>query len=401
MKKSIKLQIRASELRSELNGLAPDDAEKRSGLLAELDTVEAEYRAALRDEAESPDPEGREARAIESRASLGRALERAAAGRLLDGAEAELRASVDAPETGTQGGTVLPWPLIAPRRTEDRADASTSLPSSDRPVQSEEWTGRIFDTGTVAFLGIPVMAPRGPGERTHPVITAGASGGQKAAGAKQDAEAATIAFRKTTPRRLSGTYIFRVEDAGIASGYEDALRGDLSMAISRLLDNQAVNSASGPAGLIASLTDPTDPASVAAFSDIAGLAENEIDGLYAMGGGDVRIAMTPAAMRFMSAKYPTNDDSKSALGELRTRSGGLRACEVFPAASSNVETLIAAKTGASGPNACVDLFGGGVEVIRDPYTGAQSGEVRITHVTLYDFAVLRSAGFSRLEMKTA
>ena len=49
MKKSVQLSIRASEIRSEINGLEPGDAtlEKRRELLASLNTIENEYRAAL------------------------------------------------------------------------------------------------------------------------------------------------------------------------------------------------------------------------------------------------------------------------------------------------------------------------------------------------------------------
>ena len=52
MKTSIKLALRASEIRQKINELPADDAEKRTALLAELSTVETEYRAALTTEAE-------------------------------------------------------------------------------------------------------------------------------------------------------------------------------------------------------------------------------------------------------------------------------------------------------------------------------------------------------------
>ena len=64
MKKSVELAIRASETRSEINGLEPGDAtlEKRRELLASLNTVESEYRAALTSEgeadADAPDANG-------------------------------------------------------------------------------------------------------------------------------------------------------------------------------------------------------------------------------------------------------------------------------------------------------------------------------------------------------
>ena len=81
MKKSVKLTLRASEIRSEINRLDPGEETlaKRRELLASLDTVETEYRAELTAEAEAestaPDangltPEEREFRQLESRAEL-------------------------------------------------------------------------------------------------------------------------------------------------------------------------------------------------------------------------------------------------------------------------------------------------------------------------------------------
>ena len=81
MNKSVQLAIRASEIRSEINGLEPGDAtlEKRRELLGSLNTVESEYRAALTTEAEAdagaPDVHGltaeeREFRELTTKAEL-------------------------------------------------------------------------------------------------------------------------------------------------------------------------------------------------------------------------------------------------------------------------------------------------------------------------------------------
>ena len=81
MNKSVQLAIRASEIRSEINGLEPGDATlaKRRELLDSLNTVESEYRAALTTESEAeagaPDANGltaeeREFRTLETKAEL-------------------------------------------------------------------------------------------------------------------------------------------------------------------------------------------------------------------------------------------------------------------------------------------------------------------------------------------
>ena len=132
MKKSIKLQIRMSELRSEVNKLEPGDQNlaKRKELLGEIETAETEYRTALTEEANDPGnehradgltAEEREFRSLDTRAEL-----RNAFGAILNGAE------LAGPELELQrhrgfSGSELPWDLIAPRAkvvpVEHRVDA--------------------------------------------------------------------------------------------------------------------------------------------------------------------------------------------------------------------------------------------------------------------------------------
>ena len=131
MKTSIKLALRASEIRQKVNELPVDDAEKRSALLAELSTVETEFRAALTAEAAEDTPthsgeglsaEERERRQLENRAELRQALHCVMNERALTGPEAELQQAV-----GLSGHTI-PWELLAPRHVdagvaEHRVDA--------------------------------------------------------------------------------------------------------------------------------------------------------------------------------------------------------------------------------------------------------------------------------------
>ena len=97
MKTSVKLALRASEIRQKINELPVDDAEKRSALLAELSTVETEYRSSLTaeaaEDAAAPSGEGlsaeeRERRQLENRAELRQALYAVMNERALTGPEA-------------------------------------------------------------------------------------------------------------------------------------------------------------------------------------------------------------------------------------------------------------------------------------------------------------------------
>ena len=102
MKKSVELTIRASEIKSEINALEPGDGtlEKRRELLAQLNTVESEWRTAATEEAKAdeaaPDAHGltgeeREFRELTTKAELRQAFRAVMNGAPLVGAEKELQ----------------------------------------------------------------------------------------------------------------------------------------------------------------------------------------------------------------------------------------------------------------------------------------------------------------------
>lgn len=177
MKKSVKLTLRASEIRSEINRLDPGEETlaKRRELLASLDTVEGEFRSALTEEATAdataPDahgltPEEREFRQLESRAELRQAFRAVMSGGPLTGAEKELQ------EHRGLSGSAVPWDLIAPRavpRTEDRADAVSAAPSNSH-LEQHGILGRVFARSATMALHV-AMPSVGTGQQNYPVVT--------------------------------------------------------------------------------------------------------------------------------------------------------------------------------------------------------------------------------------
>ena len=245
MKKSVQLAIRASEIRSEINGLEPGEEtiEKRRELLSQLNTVEAEYRTELATEAEAeastPDANGLTAeervfRTLETKAELRVAFRAVMNGSPLTGAEAELQ------EHRGLSGASLPWDLIAPRaapRTEDRA---VSPAPGDSHLQQHPILGRVFARSATMTLGVgmPMVAT---GEQNFPVITTTDSAEILAKDGAESTEAdAAITAHVISPHRLQRSYLYRREDQAVLAGMEEALRADLSMAISDLLDAQVL-----------------------------------------------------------------------------------------------------------------------------------------------------------------
>ena len=162
MKKSVELSIRASEIKSEINGLEPGDAslDKRRELHGNLNTVESEWRTAVTDEAKAdevaPDAQGltaeeREFRQLETKAELRMAFRSVMNGDPLTGAEKELQ------EHRGLTGHSIPWDMVGPRsalRTENRADAVSGAPANSH-LQQHPILARVFARSATATLALP------------------------------------------------------------------------------------------------------------------------------------------------------------------------------------------------------------------------------------------------------
>ena len=412
MIESHKLQVRMSEVRQRLNELAGDenaDGAAVDGLAAEMGTLEARYRAALTVEAHEDDkaeaheaktPETRELGELRGRVELRDYLLEAANGRAAHGAAAEFRAAIMG-ENAREG--VVPWEALLAleerEEREERADAATVGPTTG-PANQRGIIARVFARSAAAFLGVEM--PRVPvGQSLFPVMTGGATGSMLAAGAAKNAEAATFTVEALSPVRLSARYLFRVEDLAKLRGMEDALRADLRAAMSDAMDAQVLagdGTAPNQAGFLDALTEPDAPAAVADFGSILGAHVSGVDGLYAHGLADVRMLTGPATYKLAAAAFRTTGDVASS-DYLATHSGGLRASANVPAPDTNIQGAITYATG--GPGSAVAPVWEGLELIRDPYTNAASGEVSLTAVALWAFRIVRTAPYAWQKFKLA
>ena len=412
MKKSVQLAMRASEIRSEINGLDPGEAtlEKRRELLGQLNTVEGEYRAALTAEAEtdaaSPDANGltaeeREFRSLESRAELRLAFRAVMNGDALTGAEKELQ------EHRSLSGHHLPWDLIAPRsRTEERADTVSAAPA-DSHLQQHPILGRVFARSATATLGVAMpMVP--VGAQNYPVVTTTDTASILAKDAAEgDTADAGITAHTITPTRLQRSYLFRREDQAVLSGLEEALRADLSGAVSDLLDAQVLaGDGSSPnfGGFLATaanggLTDRSDTPARVSFALAAGETARGIDGKYAGGLGECAIVIGDDTARDLASKFQ-NNDSDSALAYMGRTTMRTMASANVPAIAATFQEGILARMGAAGMNSVCPVWDG-MFAIRDEISGRKSGQISITIGMLCGFDILRADGYARLKFKVA
>ena len=415
MKKSVQLAIRASEVKSEINALEPGDAtlEKRRELLASLNTIEAEFRAALTaeeaDNAGAPDANGltaeeREFRELTTKAELRMAFRAVMNGDPLAGAEKELQ------EHRGLSGHNIPWDMIGPRtapRTEDRADAVSAAPS-DSHLQQHPILGRVFARSATATLGV-AMPMVTTGEQNYPVVTTTDAAVILAKDAAEgDSADAGITAHVIEPARLQRSYVFRREDQAVLGGLEEALRADLSMAVADLLDAQVLagDGTTGAqfGGFLATsanggITDRGDSPARASFALAAAESARGIDGKFAGSLSECSIVIGDDTARDLASKFQTND-SEAALAYMARTSMKTMASANIPAVASMFQEGIIARMGAAGANAVCPTWDS-LFMIRDEITGRKTGQIALTIGMLAGFSILRGGGFDRLKFKVA
>lgn len=405
---SVKLQRRQSEIRQALSGLVakdqPTEDEIRSmeTLDGEYRTNETRYRAALVAE----DSERRAAGAdLETRGDrkwadlvagfevrqVTRALDE---GRPLEGKTAEVVAEMRA--SGSYRG--IPIPLAA---LEVRAGETIASGTPD-PIVTKPIVDRIFAAGVAAKMGVQVVdIPSGALE--FPIATSGASAGW--AGSELGSVPGPQVFATTDkalkPEHNLGVQMKVSRKALLQSGpgLEDAIRRDMSGAILTELD-RAVFLGSGssgePTGLIPgaggygiSVTDLDDPASWAMFrAAVAAFMGANL----ANSPADVRILLRPEAWAYLDgALVPSTavsewDRLSKAVPSIVTTSNALAA----PAGDPSAVTAVLTTTAGGVPPAWLGIWGG-VDLIRDPYSDAASGALRLTGILTADVQVSRPA----------
>ena len=403
---SKKLELRRSEIRQSLSELAnitdPDQAalDKITALDNEYRAKETQYRAALISE----DDERRDAGAVlESRsetewADMASRFEvRQVAlfhdeGRALDGATAEM-----VQELRSQGGFQgIPVPLEA---LETRAGETLAGGVPD-PVRTMPTIDRIFAGSSATQMGCR-MINVGVGEIEYPVATNGAQPGWAGSetGDVPGPQAYATVDRPMTPDQTLGVQmkITRKALKQAGAGLEQAVRRDMSAAIQQEV-GRAIFLGTGNAG---------EPLGVIAGASTYGINETAIDAaadydifVDALTRFMVASAATPGSVNVMIRpeiwatlmKSKDGDGNylelvrrlKESAGKLVVSNNGLEAPSGDPLSS---KALLTTATNGVAPIFCG--MWGAVDVIRDPYSDAKSGQLRLTALTTMDVTVAR------------
>ena len=412
MTKRQKLTIEQSEKRQRLNELLALD-ELTDEQRAELETlskrmqqIEVEMRAAITaeaaDEAETRalfgpgDGEAAEIRALRSKVRTGAYVAAAIEQRAADGAEAEYNAAIKI------AGNKFPLSLLAP--VEERA--STTVDTQTMP---RRWLDRLFAGTAAERIGV-TMESVSDGVASYPITTAGASAAQRAKSQAAADAAWTIGTSELKPTRNSVRLVFNTEDAARIPGLEEALNRDLRMALTEGVDRAIFLGDAGATGTGADITGFTGasiaetdltqankvlgPQTLTAFTGL-------VDGVHAMGLGDLRVVTAIGAWRLWEATVINSAaDNMTLAAFLRTAglSWSARGEIETNTANGDFAAFVGRARGIEGA-AVAPIWEGG-QLIRDMYTGAAKGEVALTLVYLWNFGVVRASNFARVKFVT-
>lgn len=410
MLESVKIQRRQSEIRQSLAALVgkekPTEDETRSmeTLDGEYRSNETRYRASLiAEDTERRDAKGElETRSDKDYADLiGKFEMRQVAlaldeGRQLDGATAEIVEEMRS--KGGYRGFPVPWQALELRAGETIASGTPD------PIQTRPIIDRLFPDSVAARMGTQLINIDS-GAIEWPVVTssvtAGWADGETAAVAGPTAFATTDKVLK--PEQNLGITMKVTRKALKQSGdaLEQAVRRDMNGAIAVALDKAVFlgTGANGqPLGVIAGAATygitSTDAAAMASWAAFRAAVVRFMTANAAGSPGAVKALIRPELWALLDATLISGTAVSEwdrllkniPAGNIAMSTNALAAPSADP-----LETQALLTTAAGGVAPIFVGAWGGVDLIRDPFSDAASGGLRLTALTTIDVTVARPA----------
>ncbi|WP_022695865.1 phage major capsid protein [Ponticaulis koreensis] len=407
MLNSVKISHRQSEIRQSLAALVgkteltDDETRSMESLDNEYRQNETKYRAALISEDEERREAGKE---LETRSDrewsnlmTGFEMRQVALaldeGRSLDGRTAEIVSELRS--KGGYRGMPVPWEALELRAGETVASGTPD------PIRTVPIIDRLFASSVAAQMGAS-MINIDSGEVEYPVtsssVAAGWANGETANVAGPSAYATVD--RPLAPDNTLGIQmrLTRKSLKQSGAGLEQAVRRDMNGAISEALDAavfQGSGSAGEPTGILAgasgwSITE-TDVSAAADYSVFRAAAVRFMTANAASGTQNVNLLLRPEIFDSMDADLISGtavsqwDRLTAKIGKVILSSNALAAPTGDPAESSAILT-----TSVGGvPPIYVGTWGA-IDLIRDPFSDAQSGGLRLTALTTMDVTISRA-----------
>ena len=402
------IQLRQSEIKSKLNAeLSKEEAEREEGALERLtreaQLVEIEYRAALvaHEETAEPDivstPEGLEMESLRGRVDFGNYVRSAlAGGGGLAGAELELNQELNIPADY--------FPLSIMGRSgqlETRAKRD-----GDAEASQGTWLDRVFAMSAAERLGISFRSVS-PGVAAYPVTTAGGSGVQRGRTEAASESTYTVSVEELKPTRNAVHGIYSVEDNMRLPGLADAIERDMRDAVVESVDRAIFKGDSGANENTADITGLQTAAigesTLTQTNKVKGpetlsVFLNWIDGIHATTMAELNVVAAVGANTLWGSTIVNSAADNQTISQFLMASG------MNWTTRGEIEAATAAGDFAAFAGLGRGIEGAGIsavweagQLVRDMYSNANSGEVKLTLNYLWAFALPRPANWKRLK----
>ncbi len=336
---------------------------------------------------------------LRSRVGFSPYVTAALAGRpVLTGAEAEYNTERGIPE-GHFPLELLGGPLLETRAARD----------GDGRTEQGSWLDRIFANSAASRVGISFRdVPAGV--VAYPVTTAGGSAVMRGRTEAVTESTYTIAVTEIKPARAAVHGVYSVEDDARLPGMADAIERDMRMAVVHDIDLMVFKGDSGANETAADVTGmQTASITESTITQTNKVKADEtlktfvslVDGEYASAMSDVRIVTSVGANTLW---YSTIHNSAA---DNQTIAQFLMASGMSWTARGGIDTNTANGDFGAYVGLANGLEGAGIaavwnsgSLIRDPYTKADTGEVKLTLNYLWQLAFPRTANFKRVKFVT-
>ena len=278
----------------------------------------------------------------------------------------------------------------------------------DAQSNQQTWVDRVFGDSAAQRVGV-TMRSVAPGVASVPAIATGATGAQRGNPEAAANATYTIGITELKPKRNAVHTIFSIQDSMRVPGLEDAITRDLRAAVVNAVDLAVflgdADATPNNGDIVgfqthANIGETTimQSAKVTAPGVLAAFAA-QLDGKYATGFADLRIVLAVGAAQLWASTVPNAATGNNAsLAQTLSANGitfAIREGIEDNTANGDFLAFIGRARGIDG--AAVAAVWENGSLIRDPYTDADSGEVRLTLNYLWDFQVPRTANFKRLK----
>ena len=417
-----KLQLEQSKNRSEIAAILNTDADKRAdswqtdleGLTKRAQSLELELRAAIvagdeesteetTEETTEEDTAALELRQLEDSISFAPYLRAALAGRgLASGPESEYNA-----ETGLSEEQ---FPLSLLTRDDDVSDLETrAAVDGEAATKQGSWIDRLFSDTAARRLGVtfPSVAP---GMSAYPVTTAGGDPKQRGRTEAAAENTYSVAVTELKPTRNSVHGVYSIEDNARLPGLADAILRDMRAAMVEKIDRTVFVGDSGANENTADITGLT----TAGIAEITLTQTNKVmglewlkllaalmDGKHAASMADINLVLSVGANQLlMGTKEADTISNETVAAFLRANgvSWSTRGDIEVDTDNNDFGAFVGLKRGQAGT--AVAPVWSGATLVRDPYSGAKSGEVQLTLSYLWAFGIPRTDNYRRLKFVT-